>query len=153
MTITTQNRSEIKATGHRTHGCCKPVMCIDSGEVYASVTDAAEQLGVHVTMISSAALGKVKTCKGKRFCFLSKVTEHLDEITASVRAREAKANAYDEIERQKNALKNAEENVRKLEKSCDALNEKLARERQKLVQARAELHTLQSNRGQVNNDT
>ena len=153
MTITVQNQSKVKATGHHTNGNCKPVICIDTGEVFASVEDVAEQLCVSAGCVSLAANGKQKTCKGKRFCFVSNVKEHLDEITASVRAREAKANAYEAIERQKNALKNAEENVRKLEKSCDALDEKLARERQKLVQARAELHTLQSNRGQVNNDT
>ena len=153
MTITTQSKGEIKANGHRTHGCCKPIMCIDTGMVYASITDAAEILHITPSNISEVISGRSKTAKGKRFCLLKDVMSRLDEITESIHAREAKANAYEEIERQKNALQNAEESVRKYEQTCSALREKLEKETEKLNAAKQELYALQANGGQTNNDT
>ena len=144
MTISVQGKSEMQARGHRTHGCCKPVICIDTGEVYASLSDCAEREGVALANISQVISGKHKTCNGKRYCLVSKVTEHLDDITASIRAREAKANAYEELERQKYALVNAEENVRKLAASCSAMRAKYEAEIDKLNKAKQEMYALAS---------
>jgi group I intron endonuclease len=44
----------------------KAIMDIDSGEVWPSSTLAATALGVSVAAVSNAALGKAKTCKGRR---------------------------------------------------------------------------------------
>ena len=42
----------------------KPVLCIDTGLIYASLTDAAEDVGVTVTALSSCLRGKTNSCKG-----------------------------------------------------------------------------------------
>lgn len=41
MTVKIQNSSEIKAEGIHRNANAKPVICLDTGEVFASVTDAA----------------------------------------------------------------------------------------------------------------
>ena len=44
MTITINNKSEINAKGNLSNGKCKPVLCINDGEVYTSGMDAAKKL-------------------------------------------------------------------------------------------------------------
>ena len=106
MTITVQNSSEIKnVQGIPRNANAKPVFCIDTGEVFASVTDAAISAGAHLSTMVWNLTERQKTCKGKRYCYLSKVTEHLDEISESMRERETKVKAYDELVAQ---LKDAE---------------------------------------------
>lgn len=98
MTITVQNSSEIKnVQGESRNGNVKPVFCIDTGEVFASVTDAAIAANANPSTMSWCLTQRQKTCKGKRYCYLSKVTEHLDEISESMRERETKVKAYDEL--------------------------------------------------------
>ena len=79
------NESTMTAEGKRSNGNCKPVLCIDTGVVYASVMDAAEKNGVHFITISMACLGKTKTCKGKRYCFVADMSEHYEEIAQYIR--------------------------------------------------------------------
>lgn len=83
--IIVSSTSEMTAKGKLNNHKCKPVICIDTGTVYTSCTDAAEQNGVHVTMISSACLGKVKSCQGKRYCFVSDMSEHYEDIAGHMR--------------------------------------------------------------------
>lgn len=91
MTINVNNATEIKeAIGKRTHGCCKPVICIDTGEVFASATDAAEAIGVTSWAMSNCCLGKARTCKGKRYSYVSKTSENLDVLTAFIRTQNAR---------------------------------------------------------------
>lgn len=107
MTFMLHDKKEINVTGIHTNKNHKPVFCIDTGEVFASVSDAAEAYGVHITAISCAALGKTKTCQGKRFCFVSRLADHTDEIAEVVRAHMTNANKY-------NALMAEQERIRKI---------------------------------------
>lgn len=45
----------------------KPVICLDTGVVYPSVTEAGKQLGLHISHISSCCTGKRNFCGGLRF--------------------------------------------------------------------------------------
>ena len=95
--ITITKPSTAQAIGQRSHGGCKPVMCITTGAIYASASDAAEELGVSLSVLCLAARGSIRTCKGKRWCYVSQVMQYLDEICENTRVREEKVAAYDKI--------------------------------------------------------
>lgn len=107
MTITIHDKKEIVAQGIHTNKNCKPVFCITTGEIFASVTDAAKANNVDISTMTGTLTGKSKTCNGKRFCLLSKCTEHIDEISETIAIRESKATKYD-------ALIAEQERVRKI---------------------------------------
>lgn len=129
------NKGELTAQGNRTNGNCKPIFCIDSGEVFASITCAAEAINVHMTALSQAVNGKVKRCKGKRYCFVSNVIAHLEEIASAQREREEKIRAYDEMIRQQNAAKEAEAEFAKRKANCEKLQRQLEKEMQLMHEA------------------
>ena len=95
--ITITKQSNAQAIGYRSNGNCKPVYCITTGEVYASATDAAEKLGVSLAVLAHAASGKIRTAKGKRWCYIQHIMQHLEEIAENTRIREEKVVAYDKI--------------------------------------------------------
>ena len=153
MTINIQNASTVNVTGHHSHKNSKAVYCIDTGEIFASTIDAAEANDVSVSAISLVCLGKTKTCNGKRFCYVSKMMENLEEITEATRVRAAKVAAYDaEIERQnaiakaeeerRKTLAKAESDVQKYEAKVADLRSKLADVESKLENAKNELNAL-----------
>ena len=76
--------SSVAAIGKRVHGNCKPVLCIDTGEVFASVLDASEYFGLCPTNIGQVCNGKTKTAGGKKFCFVSETKENLGQIAHSL---------------------------------------------------------------------
>lgn len=95
--ITITKQANAQAIGNRSNGNCKPVFCITTGEIYASATDASEKLGVSLTVVAHAASGRIKTCKGKRYCYVNHIMQHLEEIAENTRVREEKVAAYDKI--------------------------------------------------------
>ena len=97
MTVTIQHESEIKAQGIHRNRNAKPVICLDTGEVFTSATDAAEAAGAHLSTMVWNLTERQKTCRGKRYCYLSKLNEHLDEFTDTVQVLYEKANKYDEL--------------------------------------------------------
>lgn len=110
--ITIHNEATIKVEGKRESKLCKPVICIETGEVFASATDAAEYIGVHYTMMSSACIGKVKTCKGKHYCYLNSALENLDAVMARLReaaSMESDAKKWRAQEAEKEAARKAKE--------------------------------------------
>jgi hypothetical protein len=137
-----QKEGFIKAHGVHTRKNHKPVMCITTGEIYASVLDAALANGVTIGAISWACCGKSKTCQGKRFCFVANVTEHLEEIAECLRIREAKAIAYDEICAKKEALNKAQAKYDHYTQRVADLEQQLKTEREFMLQAREELRAL-----------
>lgn len=137
-----QNESTIKAHGTHHRKNHKPVMCITTGEIYASVLDAAEANGVSYAAMSWVCCGKSKTCKGKRFCFVANVTEHLDEIAECMRIREEKAKAYDEINAKQEAVRKAKAKYEHYTNRVAELEEQLKTEREFMHQAREELRAL-----------
>lgn len=149
MTLNVNNPATINGTlGNRTHHCCKPVICIDTGEVFASATDAAEAMGVTPWAMSSCCTGKVRTVKGKHFCYVSKTSENLDVLTAFIRAQNAKMAELEADaaigrvmrEEQEAARKAEETRLKAIEDAKLALekaNNKLAR-RQRMVERKEE---------------
>lgn len=114
--IIINNEATIKGNG--THGVCnnKPVICIDTGDVFVSVMDAAEHNGVSVTTMSNTCNGRQRTCKGKRFCFVSRAEENLDMMTDHIRSMsseradlERKAALWDAYQKEQEEARKAEE--------------------------------------------
>lgn len=85
MKIIINEKSEITAEGTRTAGCCKPVICLNDGRIFASGRDAAEQTNTSPSEVCKCLKGQTKSCKGLKFCYLSKVSEHLDVIMTRYR--------------------------------------------------------------------
>ena len=80
-TIIIHNKATMKATGTHTQKNFRPVICIDNGNRYASVTDAAEAMGVAKSTMSRAANNpKQVRCCGMRWSFMSHVMENADDI-------------------------------------------------------------------------
>ncbi len=48
----------------------KPIVCLETGEVYESVSAAAEKLGIPQSNLSSVCNGHRQTCGGNHFRFL-----------------------------------------------------------------------------------
>ena len=142
--ITICKETTITATGKATNGNRKPVICIDTGEVFASLTDAAEYANVSGATMSYAVNHNGSKCKGKRYCFVSEVTQHLDELTESIRTREAKAAEYDKIIYRQTALRKAEERLAKRKAEHEKLLRKMETSSQLLIAAEAELKELQN---------
>ena len=80
----------------------KPVLCIDTGLIYASLTDAAEDVGVTVTALSSCLRGKTNSCKGMSWCFVKESANHIEDITGRIRRANAEA---EDAKDEKDALK------------------------------------------------
>lgn len=137
-----QKEGFIKASGVHNRKNNKPVMCITTGEIYASVSDAAYANGASFGAMSWACCGKTKKCQGKRFCFVANVTEHLDEIAECLRIREAKAIAYDKICAKKEALNKAQAKYDHYTQRVFDLEQQLKTEREFMHQAREELRAL-----------
>ena len=134
--ITITKQANAQAIGSRSNGNCKPVICITTGAIYASATDAAEKLGVSQATLCLAASGKIKTCKGKRWCYIQHIMQHLEEIAENTRVREEKVLAYDKIvgkEKRKQEL-----GVRKAKLA--AMKAKLEKEAAAIAEEEAELN-------------
>lgn len=110
--ITIHNEASIKAVGSRTHKNTKAVLCIETGEVWTSSADAAEDIGVHFSVMSAVCTGKIKTCHGKHYCYLNEALENLDAVMSRLRdasAMEEDAKKWRAQEAEKEAARKAEE--------------------------------------------
>lgn len=114
--IIIHGRATAEAEGtHRTKGC-KAVFCLETGEIFASGLDAANAKGVCPDMISRACTGKVRSCKGQHFFFVSKATENLNLVAMHLRSLatemaelKTKAALYDAWQAELEAERKAEE--------------------------------------------
>lgn len=142
--ITIKEAAKIDAKGNLNSKRCKPVICIDTGEVYTSATDAANANGTTVWGVSTVCLGKIKTANGKRFCYVQDFPEHLADITARISSMNkgyeemaAKAAAYDAILAEQKAKAKAEEDARKAKEKAEADRQKaIERATEKLARRR-----------------
>lgn len=110
-TINIQNEANIKAEGKLNGGHCKPIICIETGEVFTSVTDAAEKLGVFPGNLSSHLTGKRRAIHGKHYCYLARVNESLDAIVTRLRetsAIEEDARKWQAYQAEQEAIRMAE---------------------------------------------
>ena len=78
--VTLTEAATINANGNHINGNSKPVICIDTGEVFASGMDAAEHLGVHWTAMSNHCRGNTKSIKGKRYCYVKDLAQNMDLV-------------------------------------------------------------------------
>lgn len=136
------NETHINAKGIHGQRCNKPVICIDTGEVFLSMTDAAEHIGTTVDTISNCIRGVQKTAKGKRFCLVSKATESLSELTAQIAKLNADAEdarRWREYQAELNAARRAEEErvfrKRQLEEKLERRNVRVETLQEQLRQA------------------
>ena len=142
MTITFHKNSVITdAKGIHTTYNNKPVMCISTGEVFASVTDAAQYAGSSVGTMS-CALRHNRPLKGKKYCFVARVTEHLDELMESAREREEKASAYNEMKTHKEKISVARDKYVKCKANVEELRRQLDEETKAMECAELELRAL-----------
>ena len=51
----------------------RPVMCVETGRVFESVTEAAKWLGVHLSCVSQVLAGYTKTAGGYRWEYIDTV--------------------------------------------------------------------------------
>lgn len=109
-TIIIHEQASANAQGKKNNKHCKPVLCIDTGEIFSSVYDAAERYGVSACNVSMACNGKLKTSAGKKFCFIAKTSENIDAIVSRIKVNDeilAKAAAYDAMIAEQRAKANA----------------------------------------------
>lgn len=111
-TINMQHEANIKAKGMKSGGLCKPIICIETGEVFTSITDAADQNGVTQSAVSQHLTGRVRSVKGKHYFYLSRANENLDAIVTRLReasAIEEDAKKWKAYEAEQTAIRLAEE--------------------------------------------
>ena len=148
-TLNIHNETTIKAKGTHAQKNHKPVICIDTGEVFASMIDAAEHIGVHPHSISDHIRGRLKTINGKRFCLLSRATENLDVLTSQI----SKLNADAEDARKWREYQAEQEAIRKAEEDrIRAEQERLAaieRERVERRERKAKLEERMERRARI----
>ena len=111
-TINIHNYADINAKGELNSVHCKPVICIETGEVFTSVTDAAKAIGCYCPDMSNHLNGRNRSIKGKHFCYLSKATESLNAIVTRLRetsTMEEDAMKWRAYQAEQEAIRKAEE--------------------------------------------
>ena len=66
-TINMQHEANIQAEGKLSGRKCKPVICLETGEVFSSMTDAAEYTEVTTATMSNHLTGRYRSVKGKQY--------------------------------------------------------------------------------------
>ena len=61
---------------HKTGKLCKPVMCVETGEVFVSASEAGRKIGTSQGNISSVARGVKKSIYGYHFIYIKKEVIH-----------------------------------------------------------------------------
>lgn len=111
-TINIQNEANINATGKLHSKNCKPIICLETGEVFTSVTDAAKANNVYSQNMSMHLTGKRRSINGKHFCYLSRSMESLNAIVTRLRetsTMEEDARKWREYQAEQEAIRKAEE--------------------------------------------
>lgn len=130
-TITSNNRN------------CKPVLCITTGEVFPSLTDAAAMNNVTVSAMSLATSKKNKVCKGKRFCLVSELSVHeLTELAEAMRASAEKAAKYDAIIAERNHKAEVVKRLERFKTKYANLQHEMEITKKQLDAAEAELNLI-----------
>lgn len=133
--INVQNESNVRAVGEHIKGNCKPVFNITTGEVYTSLSDAAEKLGASKGNMSMVVTGKVRAYKGIKLCYVAKITEHIEEISESINKKNA---VYKKV----TAWHEANERLAQHKSRVEKLQRKLTEEIKLLETAESEVKKL-----------
>lgn len=86
-TVTITSKATIDAEGKLNNRKTKAVICIDTGEVYSSCTDAAKANGVTQGNMSACCVGRQSTANGKKYCYVDDLPKHLEALTNSLQAK------------------------------------------------------------------
>ena len=126
----------IKGKGKRNNGNTNAVICMTTGEVFTSCTDAAEKIGTTVGHMSCVCRGHGHTAKGRKFCYVKDIDEHLGEVVDSIR----KANMYDEVMTYEEKRKELIAAIQHQKDMIVYFEEKLAEAHMLLADAEKEMH-------------
>lgn len=150
--ITITPNATINANGKLSTRHCKPVICIDTGEVFTSVTDAAMANNVQTAAMSRACCGTVKVCNGKRFCFLSDATKHLNELTTRLQylaELEDKAKQWDALQKAEQErverIARLTQKLKRLKEIADRKASEATKANARVAEVQAKLAALQNN--------
>lgn len=165
MTEITINKQAIfNANGIHTNGNNKPVINLDTGDKYASATDAAEALGCSVYNVSACCHGKLRTCKGFHLSYVSHASQNVDALAERIKtlttqqselerkaalwdAQEAEREAIRKAEEEyANALAKAEEKVERRQRIYDRKMDDVRRSFSRLEEAKQEVAELKAKR-------
>ena len=113
--------AEVNAKGKLNSGHTKMVICIDTGEVFTSCTDAAENAEIHPSVMSLCCTGRTKTANGKRYCYVRDLAKNLEALTDSLQTKVNMLDKYSDVI----AEREAEEHRKAIEQ------ETLAKERER----------------------
>lgn len=140
--VVIQHKAVIKGKGRRSNGNTENVLCISTGEIFTSCTDAAERADVSQAAMSRACRTHGAKTNGMKFCYIKDINEHLDEVAESMR----KAMMYDEYmskeERRKELITEVDkhkENIARIESEIARLHEALKNEHTELEKAKENL--------------
>ena len=136
--ITVSRPAIIKGKGKRSNGNTNAVMCISTGEVFTSCTDAAEHSDVSVGQMSHTCRNKGSHAKGKQYCYIKDIDMHLDEISDAI----SKKNAYQVLLAKENRRKQLKNMIADYKGDIARLESELNSIRSKMESARAELENL-----------
>lgn len=156
-TINMQHEANIQAEGKLSGRSCKPVICLETGEVFSSMTDAAESIGVSIQHMSNHLTGRYRSIHGKHYCYVSRVNESLNTILTRLRETSAieedakKWKAYEaeqeakriaEQKRQE-AIAKAKEKLEARKSICDRIEAQLTEAERLYMEAQTELAALE----------
>lgn len=158
-TINIQNEANINAMGEHTGKNAKPVICLDNGQVFTSMIDAATYANVATSSMVFHLQGKSKACKGKHFCYLSRVNENLDTLVTRLRktsndSEDAKKWREYQAEQERIRLEKeahdalvakVQDKVNKRKAICERIKAELERADARRIEAEAELNALLNN--------
>lgn len=144
MTIRIHNESNINVHGTCTSKLRKPVLCIETGKIYASEKDAAKDIGVSQNTISLTVHKKLKHCKGMHFCFVTDIMDHINEIATSIQSNYESARKWDELTAKQEAERKAREEMENSLAQRRAKHTMLVAYKEKYEKARAKLEVKQA---------
>ncbi len=135
-TIVTKTEVKLNTKPERNRNA-KSVYCITDGKVYASGIDAAEANGLKPATISAVCIGRLKTAKGKKYCYVNDMQARVLEISEAMQSAFKDADAYKIIK--------AEEKVKEAHaKKLDKLQSKIIAREERLAKEQEELNTLKA---------
>ena len=139
--ITVQTEAVITGEGKRTNGNCNAVLCITTGEIFSSGTDAAEAFGVTPASMSRACRIKGATTGGHRFCYLKDINIYIDSISNAIN----KANAYDLLVEREATRKDLIATVDQKREAVNIIEYKLCELQKELEEAKRNLVSAECN--------
>lgn len=133
--ITVSKPSFVKGKGKRTNGNTNAVLCITDGNIYTSCSDAAEQNSVTQSNMSRVCCGKGRFAKGKQYCYIKDIDQHLDEISDAI----SKRNLYVGLLEKETKRKQLKSKIADYELLIQSLEAQLAKANDDLNNAKQEL--------------